>query len=79
MAEQLFPDDLQQRYEQILAQTRKLQKELGMKSRTLEERYQDYLARRAEEEKRLEEQRRLEEELKKLNVTSRPRLPLRRP
>jgi ATP-dependent exoDNAse (exonuclease V) alpha subunit len=79
MAEQLFPDELQQRYEKILAQTRKLQKELGIKSRTLEERYQDYLARRAEEEKRLEDQRRLEEELKKLNFASRARLPIKRP
>ena len=79
MAEQLFPDELQQRYEQILAQTRKLQKQLGITPRTLEERYQNYLARKAEEQKRLEEQRQLEEELKKLNTANRPRLPLRRP
>jgi hypothetical protein len=78
MAEQLFPDQLQQRYEQILAQTRKLQEQLGVTPRTLEQRHHDYLTRLAEEEKQQEQQRQVEE-MKKMNFTNRPKLPLRRP
>ncbi len=55
MAEQLFPDEIQQRYEQILAQTRKLQAEFGITPRTLEQRHQDYITRKAEEARKAEE------------------------
>jgi 5'-deoxynucleotidase YfbR-like HD superfamily hydrolase len=68
MAEQLFPDEIQQRYEQILAQTRKLQAEFGITPRTLEQRHQDYLARKAEEARRAAE-------LEKLNTVIGTRRP----
>ena len=64
-----FPPDLQQRYEQILAQTRKLQKELGITPRTLEERCRAY-------EQRKEEEKRKEEELIKLQNQIKSHRPL---
>ena len=68
MAEQLFPDEIQQRYEQILAQTRKLQAEFGITPRTLEQRHQDYITRKAEEARKAEE-------LAKFNNIAGPRRP----
>jgi hypothetical protein len=50
-----FPPELQKRYEEILARTRSLQKEFGIESRTIEQRYQDYLKRQEEENRRQEE------------------------
>jgi hypothetical protein len=50
-----FSPDLQLRYETILAQTRRLQKELGIIPRTLEERARDYELRKLEEQKKAEE------------------------
>lgn len=47
-----FPPDIQKRYEAILAQTRRLQKELGIRPRTLEERAKDYEYRKLEEKKK---------------------------
>lgn len=58
-----FPPDLQAQYDRVLAQTRRLQQELGIKPMTLEERHQAYLAKQAEE-RRQEELR--QEELKKM-------------
>lgn len=57
MSQDLWSDDpeLQKRYQRILAQTRRLQAELGIKPRTIEERYQDYLKRQEEEKRRQEE------------------------
>lgn len=49
MTDWSFPSDLQKRYDEIVAHTRKLQAELGIRSRTIEERYQDYLKRKEEE------------------------------
>ncbi len=46
-----FPPDLQKRYDEILATTRRLQAELGIKPRTIEERYQDYLRKKEEEQR----------------------------
>jgi hypothetical protein len=50
-----FPPDIQKRYEEILAQTRRLQKELGITPRTLEERARDYELRKLEEQKKTDE------------------------
>ncbi len=59
MTDWSFPPDLQKKYEEVLAQTRRLQAELGIKPRTIEERYQDYLKRKAEEQQRQEELKKL--------------------
>lgn len=64
--------ELQERYDKIVAETRRLQAELGITPRTLEQRHQDYLARKAEE-------RRVQEELEKINAIPRPRLNFKRP
>jgi transcriptional regulator of met regulon len=50
-----LPPDLQKKHDEIVARTRELQKELGIKPRTIEERYQDYLTREAEKQRRAEE------------------------
>lgn len=42
--------DLQEKYDSVVARTRKLQLELGIKPMTLEERYQAYLERKHREE-----------------------------
>ncbi len=63
-----FPPDLQKRYEEILAHTRQLQEQLGIKPRTIEERYQDYLKRKEEEKKKAEEL----VKFKELTVVRRP-------
>ena len=61
MTDWSFPPDLQERYERIVAENRRLQKELGVKPRTMEQRFRDYLARQAEEQRRLEEQKKFEQ------------------
>jgi len=61
MTDWSFPPDLQERYERIVAETRRLQKELGVKPRTMEQRFRDYLAQQAEEQRRLEEQKKFEQ------------------
>lgn len=61
MTDWSFPPDLQERYERIVAETRRLQKELGIEPRTMEQRFRDYLARLAEEQRRLEEQKKFEQ------------------
>lgn len=73
-----LPPDLQKRYDEILATTRRLQAELGIEPRTLEQRYQDYLKRKEDERRQAEEQERLLKEIGKLSVRK-PVLPLRRP
>lgn len=45
-----FPPDIQAQYDRVLAQTRKLQDELGIKPMTLEERAQSYIERKHQEE-----------------------------
>ena len=50
-----LPPDLQQKFDEVQAQTRRLQLELGVESKTIEQRHQDYLQRRAEEQRRQEE------------------------
>lgn len=63
-----FPPEIQAQYDRVVAQTRKLQKELGVEPRTLEQRYQDYLIRKEEEK-----QKQLElEKLQALKLTRRP-------
>ena len=61
-----FPPDIQEKYDRVLKQIRYLQKELGVEPRTLEQRYQDYLARLEQEQKRKQEFERLQ-----LNIGSR--------
>jgi CRP-like cAMP-binding protein len=63
-----FPSELEEQYQRVLAQTRRLQQELGITPRTLEERYQDYL-------KRLEEEQRIKEELNRLQAITGQRRP----
>ena len=62
MSSELWGNDpeLQRRFEEIQATTRRLQAELGITPRSLEERARDYELKRAE-------QARKEEELKKFN------------
>lgn len=50
-----FPPDLQEQYDRVLAQTRRLQKELDIEPRTIEQRYQDYLRKQADEKRKQEE------------------------
>lgn len=59
------------RYLEIKAETRRLQEEMGIKPRTLEERYEDWLRRKAEEQKRIEE-------IRLLNSLPKPKLPPRK-
>lgn len=63
-----LPPDLQKQYDKVLANIRRLQAELGIEPRTLEQRHQDYLKRKAEEQRRAEELARI----KALTGTRRP-------
>lgn len=56
-----FPPELQAQYDRVVAQTRRLQAEMGIKSMTLEERYQAYLERQAEEQRKQEELKKLQQ------------------
>ena len=56
-----FPPELQAQYDRVVAQTRRLQLELGVEPKTMEQRYQDYLQRQAEEQRRQEELKKLEQ------------------
>ena len=49
MIDWTLPADLQEQFERVLAQNKRLQLELGIKSRTLEERAADYARRKQEE------------------------------
>ena len=55
-----FPPDIQAQYDRVLAQTRRLQAELGIEPRTIEQRYDDYRKRKAEEQRRKEELNRMQ-------------------
>ena len=44
-----FPPELQAQYDQVVAQTRRLQAEMGIKPRTIEERAADYLKKKQAE------------------------------
>ena len=56
-----FPPELQAQYDRVVAQTRRLQRDLGVEPKTMEQRYQDYLQRQAEEQRRQEELKKLEQ------------------
>lgn len=45
-----LPPDLQEKYEKVLAHTRQLQQQLGIKPMTLEERHRAYLEKKSQEE-----------------------------
>lgn len=62
MSAELWGDDpeLQRRFNEVQETVRRLQIEFGITPRTIEQRHQDYLSRKAEEARRAEE-------LKKLN------------
>lgn len=59
------------RYLEIKAETRRLQEEFGIKPKTLEERHEDLLKRKEEEEKRAEQ-------IRLLNSLPKPKMPFRR-
>lgn len=59
------------RYLEIKAETRRLQEEFGIKPKTLEERHEDLLKRKEEEQKRAEQ-------VRLLNSLPKPKLPPRR-
>jgi len=65
-----LPPDLQEKYDRVVANTRRLQIALGVKPMTLEERYQEYLKKQAEKQKqedlRQEELRQLQERIGKM-------------
>ncbi len=58
-----FPPDLQIQYERVLAQTRRLQAELGITPMTLEERAAAYDKRRMEEQRKQQELAELQQRL----------------
>jgi hypothetical protein len=58
-----FPPDLQIQYERVLAQTRRLQAELGITPMTLEERAAAYEKRRMEEQRKQQELAELQQRL----------------
>lgn len=64
-----FPPEIQAQYDRVLEQTRRLQKELGIQPRTLEQRHQDYIKRKIEEQK-------IKEELNKIQALTGHRRPL---
>lgn len=47
-----FTPDIQAQYDRVLSETRRLQKEFGIEPKTIEQRYQEYLTRKAEEEQK---------------------------
>lgn len=57
----MWPPDIEQRYQQIRAETDRLQCEFGITKRSLDQRYQDYRQRIAEEHQQQEQLRKLEE------------------
>lgn len=63
-----LPPDLQQKYNQVAENIQRLQKELGVEPRTIEQRHQDYQRNRVEKEKQKKEL----EELKRLVQNRRP-------
>jgi hypothetical protein len=63
-----FPPELQKKYDEVVANNRRLQALLGIKPMTLEERRQAYLKRKAEELQRQEELKKLAQ----LTVQRRP-------
>lgn len=60
-----LPPDLQQKFDEVQAHTRRLQIELGVEPKTIEQRHQDYLKRQAEEQRRQEELKKLEQRIGK--------------
>lgn len=53
-------EENQKKYDQVVADNQRLQKEFGIKPRTIEQRYQDYMAKKAEEDRRAEELKKLQ-------------------
>lgn len=51
MTDWTLPPDLQDQYDRVTAHIKKLQAELGVKPRTIEERHQDYLKKQEIEER----------------------------
>jgi len=58
-----FPPDIQAQYDRVLAQTRHLQKEFGIEPKTIEQRYQEYLTRKAAEEQKQAELAKLNQQI----------------
>ncbi len=55
--------ELQKKFDEVQAQTRKLQKEFGITPMTIEERYQAYERRKAEDAQKQEELKKLQERI----------------
>jgi len=60
-----FPLDIQAQYDRVLSETRRLQKEFGIEPKTIEQRYQDYLQRQVEKQRRQEEIEKLQQQIGK--------------
>jgi hypothetical protein len=60
-----LPPDLQQKFDEVQAHIRRLQIEMGVEPKTIEQRHQDYLQRQAEEQRRQEELKKLEQRIGK--------------
>jgi 5'-deoxynucleotidase YfbR-like HD superfamily hydrolase len=58
--------ELQKKYDEVVARISQLQIELGVKPRSIEERYQDYLSKKAEEDRRAEEIKKLQSGISKM-------------
>ena len=63
-----FTPEIQEQYDRVVAQIKRLQQELGVEPMTLEQRHQAYLKRQAEEQRK-------QEELKKLTQLTGQRRP----
>jgi hypothetical protein len=63
MTDWSFPPDIQAQYDRVLAQTRKLQAELGITPMTLDERAMAYERRKVTEARRQQELKILEQQL----------------
>lgn len=81
MSAELWADnpELQKRFEAIQAQTRQLQKELGIEPKTLEQRQKEYRQRRQQEFARQQELERQRLEFERFRSIPKPPIPLRRP
>lgn len=55
MTDWSFSPEIQAQYNRVVADIQRLQQEFGIEPQTIEQRYQDYLKRKAEEQRRAEE------------------------
>ncbi len=58
-----FTPDIQAQYDRVLSETRRLQKEFGIEPKIIEQRYQEYLTRKAAEEQKQAELAKLNQQI----------------